>query len=60
MTRKKLPIGIQTFVKIREDDCDEVDKTRLILQLIEEDPRYFLSHPPRFAKSRLSNAATTG
>ncbi len=35
-TRKKLPIGIQTFAKIREnsDHC-HVDKTPLALQLID-------------------------
>jgi len=27
MTRKKLPIGIQTFAKIREENCYYVDKT---------------------------------
>ena len=27
MTRRKLPIGIQTFRKLREDDCYYVDKT---------------------------------
>lgn len=26
MPRKKLPIGIQTFREIREDDCYYVDK----------------------------------
>lgn len=34
--RKKLPIGIQTFAKIREDGCYYVDKTPQILQLIGE------------------------
>ena len=27
MTRRKLPIGIQTFQKVREEDCYYVDKT---------------------------------
>ncbi|GAB4268391.1 MAG: hypothetical protein Kow0065_18790 [Methylomicrobium sp.] len=35
MTRKKLPIGIQTFREIREDDCYYVDKTEFILRLPE-------------------------
>ncbi len=53
MTRKKLPIGIQTFEKIREDDYYYVDKTRYILQLIDEGTHYFLSRPRRFGKSLL-------
>lgn len=31
MSRKKLPIGIQTFARIREDDCYYVDKTGIAL-----------------------------
>ncbi|MBE0434789.1 MAG: ATP-binding protein, partial [Methylomicrobium sp.] len=53
MARKKLPIGIQTFEKIREDDYYYVDKTRYILQLIDEGTHYFLSRPRRFGKSLL-------
>ncbi|OIN92198.1 MAG: hypothetical protein AUJ20_08545 [Comamonadaceae bacterium CG1_02_60_18] len=53
MTRKKLPIGIQTFREIREDDCYYVDKTKLILQLVQEGKHYFLSRPRRFGKSLL-------
>jgi len=51
MKRKKLPIGIQTFSKIREEGCYYVDKTPLILRLIEEGTHYFLSRPRRFGKS---------
>jgi predicted AAA+ superfamily ATPase len=46
-----LPIGIQTFAKLREDDCYYVDKTPLALRLIEEGSVYFLSRPRRFGKS---------
>ncbi|MGD7036989.1 ATP-binding protein, partial [Alkalicoccus sp. WONF2802] len=46
-------IGIQTFEKIREDDYYYVDKTRFILQLIDEGTHYFLSRPRRFGKSLL-------
>lgn len=53
MNRKKLPIGVQTFARIREDDCYYVDKTGLALQLIEEGNYYFLSRPRRFGKSLL-------
>lgn len=51
MTRKKLPIGIQTFAKIREEDCYYVDKTAFALKLIDEGSHYFLSRPRRFGKS---------
>ena len=53
MHRKKLPIGIQTFQKIREDDYYYVDKTALALRLVEEGSHYFLSRPRRFGKSLL-------
>lgn len=51
MHRKKLPIGIQTFQKIREDDYYYVDKTALALRLVEEGSHNFLSRPRRFGKS---------
>ncbi|NJD37140.1 MAG: hypothetical protein FIA89_02280 [Geobacter sp.] len=49
--KKKLPIGIQTFQKIREADYYYVDKTGFALQLIENGSHYFLSRPRRFGKS---------
>ena len=52
MQRKKLPIGIQTFAKIREGGAFYyVDKTPLALQLIEQGSHFFLSRPRRFGKS---------
>ena len=51
MHRRKLPIGIQTFRKMREDDYYYVDKTALALRLIEEGSHFFLSRPRRFGKS---------
>ncbi|MDR0717717.1 MAG: AAA family ATPase, partial [Azoarcus sp.] len=51
MTRKKLPIGIQTFAKIREADYYYVDKTAFALRMIDEGTAYFLSRPRRFGKS---------
>ena len=51
--RRKLPIGIQTFREIREDDCYYVDKTSLIRLLAEGGKHYFLSRPRRFGKSLL-------
>ena len=51
MTRRRLPIGIQTFREIREENCYYVDKTAYILQLLNEGKHYFLSRPRRFGKS---------
>ena len=51
MTRRKLPIGIQTFRRIREDGCYYVDKTACIRHLLDEGTHYFLSRPRRFGKS---------
>ncbi len=53
MQRKKLPIGIQTFSEIREDDYYYVDKTALACQLAQNGKAYFLSRPRRFGKSLL-------
>ncbi|WP_020561233.1 ATP-binding protein [Thiofilum flexile] len=49
--RKRLPIGIQTFAKIREDNYYYVDKTQLALDLTRNGTYYFLSRPRRFGKS---------
>ncbi|MDR2707091.1 MAG: AAA family ATPase, partial [Planctomycetaceae bacterium] len=51
MNTKKLPIGIQTFEKIREDNCLYVDKTEYIHRLVTSGDVYFLSRPRRFGKS---------
>ena len=51
MPRHKLPIGIQTFREIREEDCYYVDKTPYIQRLAHEGKHYFLSRPRRFGKS---------
>ena len=51
MTRRRLPIGIQTFRKLREQDCYYVDKTAYVDRLLHEDTHYFLSRPRRFGKS---------
>ena len=50
---RKLPIGIQTFRKIREDGCYYVDKTAYIRELMDGGQHYFLSRPRRFGKSLL-------
>ena len=50
MQKRKLPIGIQSFEKIFNEDCYYVDKTPLIAKLIEDGSYYFLSRPRRFGK----------
>ena len=49
--RKKLPIGIQTFREIREEEYYYVDKSSFARQLIDQGKYYFLSRPRRFGKS---------
>ncbi|UQB43291.1 ATP-binding protein [Thiomicrospira microaerophila] len=51
MTLKKLPIGIQTFSEIREDDYVYIDKTALAYELLQSYKYVFLSRPRRFGKS---------
>ena len=51
MTRRRLPIGIQTFRKLRELNCYYVDKTTHVSALLNEGTHYFLSRPRRFGKS---------
>jgi hypothetical protein len=50
---KLLPIGIQSFSKLREKDFLYVDKTKEIHQLITTANTVFLSRPRRFGKSLL-------
>ena len=51
ITRRRLPIGMQTFRKVREEHCYYVDKTAYIRRLLDEGKHYFLSRPRRFGKS---------
>ena len=51
MTKRRLPIGMQTFRTLRERDCYYVDKTAYIERLLDEGTHYFLSRPRRFGKS---------
>ena len=50
---KKLPIGIQTFRKLIDENYLYVDKTEHIHRLIVQGSVYFLSRPRRFGKSLL-------
>lgn len=52
-TMRKLPIGIQSFENIRNENYLYVDKTALIYQLVTKGKPYFLSRPLRFGKSLL-------
>ena len=51
MSRNKLPIGIQSFRKVREDGSYYVDKTPFIERLLSDGTHFFLSRPRRFGKS---------
>lgn len=52
--KRRLPIGIQDFINIREDGFCYVDKTARIHQLITGSGKaFFLSRPRRFGKSLL-------
>ena len=53
MKRRKLPAGIQSFSKLREQDCYYVDKTAHIHRLVTQCNHCFLSRPRRFGKSLL-------
>ena len=50
---RKLPIGIQTFEKIRNEGYLYVDKTGMVWNLVSTGVAYFLSRPRRFGKSLL-------
>lgn len=51
--QRKLPIGIQTFERIRTEGYLYVDKTAWVWQLASTSTPYFLSRPRRFGKSLL-------
>ncbi len=51
--RRRLPLGIQTFRKLREESAYYVDKTPGIKLLVDSGSYYFLSRPRRFGKSLL-------
>jgi hypothetical protein len=50
---QNLPIGIQSFEKLRNGNYLYVDKTALIYQLVNSGSYFFLSRPRRFGKSML-------
>lgn len=50
---RKMPIGIQSFEKLRRGNYVYVDKTELVYKLVSTSNPYFLSRPRRFGKSLL-------
>ncbi|MGP1363449.1 MAG: AAA family ATPase, partial [Bacteroides sp.] len=48
---RELPIGIQSFEKLRRRNLIYVDKTQYIVPLLRGGGIYFLSRPRRFGKS---------
>lgn len=50
---RKLPVGIQSFEKLREFQAVYVDKTEYVYKLVHELTPFFLSRPRRFGKSLL-------
>ena len=53
---RKLPIGIQSFEKLRRDGYLYIDKTLFIWKLVQTSSPYFLSRPRRFGKSLFLSA----
>ena len=51
--QRQLPVGIQSFEKIRENQCLYVDKTEYVYRLVHTNNPFFLSRPRRFGKSLL-------
>ena len=48
---RKLPIGVQSFKVLRDDNYLYVDKTEYVYRLVSSGRVYFLSRPRRFGKS---------
>lgn len=51
--KRKYPVGVQSFEKLRKEGFIYIDKTPLIHKMITEGCSYFLSRPRRFGKSLL-------
>ena len=51
LNKRFLPIGIQSFEKLRKNNCVYVDKTPFVYDLAQTCSPYFLSRPRRFGKS---------
>ena len=53
VAKRKYPVGIQSFEKLRKEGYLYIDKTAIIYQMITQGCPYFLSRPRRFGKSLL-------
>ena len=42
---RRYPIGIQSFERLRNDNCVYIDKTELIYRLVNTHTTYFLAVP---------------
>lgn len=51
---RRYPIGIQSFERLRNDNCVYIDKTELIYRLVNTHTTYFLSRPPTLWKESVS------
>ena len=55
MTKRRYPIGIQTFSRIINEKYLYIDKTDLVWEIAHYSPFVFLSRPRRFGKSLLTS-----
>jgi hypothetical protein len=56
MTLKRLPVGIQSFTKIIDENHVYADKTKYIYDLLTDSAcNFFLSRPRRFGKTLIVN-----
>ena len=54
--QRRYPVGIQTFTKLRAENCLYIDKTEYVYKLAHANSSYvFLSRPRRFGKSLLTS-----
>lgn len=51
--KKRLPIGLQSFSRMIEEDFIYIDKTRYIYELVSDNLYFFLARPRRFGKTLL-------
>ena len=58
-TRKKLPVDLASFEKMRTENYLYVDKTQHIYRMATEGTFYFLARPRRFGKSLLVSTLTS-
>lgn len=57
--KRKYPVGIQTFSRLRREGYVYVDKTDLVWRMANENnPFLFLARPRRFGKSLLARRYT--